>query len=279
MTPRGLVREPLIHFLLLGALLFALYGWLNRQGFAAPDEILVSQQQVEGLVVQFERVWQRTPNAAEKQALIDSWVRDEVYYREALAMGLERDDPVVRRRMSQKIQFILDSGAPAAPTDAELQQWLDDHADKYRIEPVYALQQVYFDPARRGEKAESDIAAGLRALEAGRAVTGDSAMLPERIVGSATDVARTFGAEFESALRSVPLGSWQGPVESGFGLHLVRIEKREDGRVARLADVRESVERDLLHAKAQAANDAWYESLRSKYAVRVEDARQPPPGG
>ena len=279
MTLRGLVREPLVHFLLLGALLFVLYGWLNRQGFAAPDEILVSHQQVEGLVLQFERVWQRTPTAAERQALIDSWVRDEVYYREALAMGLERDDPVVRRRMSQKIQFILDSGAPAAPTDAELQRWLDDHADKYRIEPSYALQQVYFDPARRGEKAESDVATALRALAGGRAVTGDSTMLPERLDGSATEVARTFGDEFESALRTIPVGSWQGPVESGFGLHLVRLEKREDGRVARLADVRDTVERDLLHAKAQAANDAYYESLRSKYAVRVEDEPQPAPGG
>ena len=279
MTLRGLAREPLVHFLLLGVLLFVLYGWLNRQGFAAPDEILVSQQQVEGLVLQFQRVWQRTPTAAERQTLIDSWVRDEVYYREALAMGLERDDPIVRRRMSQKIQFILDSGTPAAPTDAELQQWLDDHADKYRIEPAYALQQVYFDPARRGEKTASDIATTLRALEDGRAVTGDSTLLPEQLDGSATDVARTFGEEFESALRTIPVGSWQGPVESGFGLHLVFIEKREDGRVAPLADVRETVERDLLHAKAQAANDAYYESLRSKYAVRVEDVQQPAPGG
>ena len=105
-------------------------------------------------------------------------------------MGLERDDPVVRRRMSQKIQFILDSGTPAAPTDAELQQWLDDHADKYRIEPAYSLQQVYFDPARHGEKLEADIAAALRALEGGRTVTGDSTMLPARFDGSATDVAR-----------------------------------------------------------------------------------------
>jgi hypothetical protein len=276
---RRLLREPLVHFLLLGALLFAAYGWLNQDGYGSRDEIVVTRQQVEGLATQFQRVWQRPPTSAETQALVDSWVRDEVYYREALAMGLERDDPIVRRRMSQKIQFIVDSGTPAAPTDADLQQWLDDHADKYRIEPVYALQQVYFDPARRGEKAESEIAAGLRALEGGRAVTGDSTMLPERIDGNATDVARAFGAEFESVLRTVPVGSWQGPVESGFGLHLVRVEKREDGRVARLADVREAVERDVLHAKAQAANDAYYESLRSKYAVRVEDVQQPAPGG
>ena len=110
-------------------------------------------------------------------------------------------------------------------------------------------------------------------------MSGDSTLLPGRLDGSAADVARAFGAEFESALRAVPVGSWQGPVESGFGLHLVRLENRADGRVAKLAEVRDTVERDLLHSKAQAANDAYYESLRSKYAVRVEDEPQPAPGG
>lgn len=119
----------------------------------------------------------------------------------------------------------------------------------------------------------------MQALEGGRAVAGDSTMLPAQLDGGAQDVARTFGPEFESALRTMPVGSWQGPVESGFGLHLVRLEKREDGRVAHLADVRETVERDVLHAKAQAANDAYYESLRSKYVVRVEEEPPPAPGG
>jgi hypothetical protein len=276
---RRLLREPLVHFLLLGALLFAAYGWLNQGGFAARDEILVSKQQVEGLVMQFERVWQRPPTGEEKQALVDGWVRDEVFYREALAMGLEQDDPVVRRRMSQKVQFIVDSGTGAAPTDAELQRWLDEHADQYRREPSYAMQQVYFDPARHGTGTADAVAAARRALEGGEDVAGDSTMLPAEIVGEASEVARGFGDEFERSLRELPVGSWQGPVRSAFGLHLVRIREREQGRPALLSEVRADVERDLVNARAKAAGDAYYERLRAKYVVRIEDASPASPPG
>jgi hypothetical protein len=276
---RRLLREPLLHFLLLGALLFAVYGWLNREGFAARDEIVVSRQQVEGLVMQFERVWQRPPTANERQSLIDGWVRDEVFYREALAMGLERGDPVVRRRMSQKIQFIVDSGAPAPPTDAELQAWLDEHADEYRLEPSYDLRQIYFDPSRHGEGTDRAIVEARKALLAGRPAEGDRTMLPAELEASASEVARTFGADFEEQLRVLAVGSWQGPLRSGFGLHLVHLERRTDGRPAALADVRAEVARDFMNARAEAAMSAYYDRLRSKYVVRIEDdVVAPPPG-
>ncbi len=267
---RRLLREPLVHFLLLGALLFLAYGWLNRAGLAAPDEIVVSRSQVEGLVMQFERVWQRAPTAQERQALIDSWVRDEVFYREALAMGLERDDPVVRRRLSQKVQFILDTGTDTgAPTDAELQAWLDTHADRYRTEATYALRQAFFDPARHGERFESVISEARRALAAGRPA-GDATMLPAEIAGRAADVERQFGAEFEQALRTLPVGGWQGPVPSAFGLHLVELTARTDSRAATLAEVRPEVARDLMEARAESAQEALYQDLRAKYSVQIE---------
>jgi len=268
---RRLLREPLLHFLLLGALLFLAYGWLNRAGLAAPDEIVVSQGQVDGLVMQFERVWQRAPTTDERQALIDSWVRDEVFYREALAMGLEQDDPVVRRRLSQKVQFILDTGSEsAAPTDAELQTWLDANADRYRVEASYALNQHYFDPARHGERIESIVAQAQRALAEGRPATDDPTMLPAKLEGRAADVERQFGAEFEQALRTLPVGGWQGPVRSAFGLHLVELTARTDARAATLADVRPEVARDLMQARAEAAQEALYQNLRAKYAVTIE---------
>lgn len=267
---RRLLREPLVHFLLLGALLFLAYGWLNRAGLAAPDEIVVSRGQVEGLVIQFERVWQRPPTTEERGALIDSWVRDEVFYREALAMGLEQDDPVVRRRLSQKLQFILDTGSePAAPTDAELQAWLEANPERYRTEATYALRQAYFDPARHGDRIDAVIAAAQRALARGRAA-GDPTMLPAEIAGRATEIERAFGPEFERALRDLPVGGWQGPVRSSFGLHLVELTARSEGREASLAEVRPDVARDLMQARTDAAQDALYENLRAKYAVRIE---------
>jgi hypothetical protein len=268
---RPLLREPLLHFLLLGALLFLAYGWLNRAGLSAPDEIVVSQSQVEGLVMQFERVWQRGPTTDERQALIDSWVRDEVFYREALAMGLEQDDPVVRRRLSQKVQFILDTGSQsAAPTDAELQAWLDAHADRYRVEPTYSLRQVYFDPARHGDGVAAALAKAQRALASGNVSVGDPTMLPAEREGRATEIERTFGPEFERALRDLPVGGWQGPVRSAFGLHLVELTARTDAREASLAEARPEVARDLMEARTESAQEALYENLRARYEIRIE---------
>jgi len=270
---KRLIREPLLHFFVLGALLFGPYGWLNREGFNAPNEIVVSRGQVLNLTAQFERVWERAPTQQELQGLVDNWVREEVFYREGLAMRLDRDDPVVRRRIQQKVEFIVDSATPAAPTTEELQRWLDGHADAYRIEPTYSLRQMYFDPARHGERLGADIAAARRALDSGKPAEGDATMLPGALIAGATEVVRTFGSEFEDALRTLPIGGWHGPVRSGFGLHLVELAEREEGRQAPLADVRAAVERDLIHARTQEANAAFYDRLRANYTVRIEDTR------
>ncbi len=267
---KRLLREPLLHFFGLGVLLFAAYGWLQGGVFSSPDEIVVSSGQVANLRQQFERVWQRPPTAQELQGLVDNWVREEIFYRESVAMGLNRDDPVVRRRIQQKLEFIMDSAAPAAPTDAELQGCLDEHANRYRAEPRYALRQIYFDPRKHGERLDDDLAAARRALESGRAVAGDPTMLPAEAQGDLHEIARNFGSEFAMALAELPTGSWQGPVASGFGLHLVQLTASEPGRQPTLAEVREAVERDFLHARTEEAKSAYYKRLREDYTVRIE---------
>lgn len=276
---RRLLREPLLHFLALGALLFAFYGWLNGGAIGGDDsrEIVVSRGQVDSLKAQFERVWQRPPNAEELNSVIDGWVREEVFYREGLAMGLDRDDLVVRRRVVQKIEFLADGEAPVAPTDAQLQAWLDQHPDDYRVDPVYTLAQVYFDPSRRADRLDADVAAARRALLAGRQAAGDTTMLPasmERATGA--QVSRIFGDEFEQALRTLPVGAgWSEPLRSGFGLHLVRLSAREPGRTATLADARAAIERDWLRARADAAKKDFYAKARASYTVRVEGSDAP----
>jgi PPIC-type PPIASE domain len=267
---RRLIREPLLHFLILGAALFALYGWLNRDGFKGPNEIVVSRGQSAALKSQFERVWQRPPTEQELAALIDNWVREEIFYREALAMGLDRDDPVVRRRMQQKVEFVLDSAIPEAPTTEEMQKWLDAHEDTYRIDGQYTLSQVYFDPARHGDKLQADMIAALRTLNAGHEVRGDVATLPEQLNADGADISRTFGRQFEEALRQLPTGSWQGPVRSGFGLHLVKLNERVLPRTAKLEEVRAAVERDLMHQRTQESDEAFYKRLQANYRVRIE---------
>ena len=270
---RRLLREPLLHFFLVGAVLFGVYGWLHGSLLSSPTEIVVSRGQVQSLQMQFERVWQRPATSEELQGLIDGWVREEVFYREGIAMALDRDDPIVRRRIAQKLEFILDSAAPAAPGDAELQAWLDAHPADYRIEPTYSLRQVFFDPARHGDKLDADLVAARRALESGKQVEGDTTLLPyEMNAARSTEVARVFGDEFVEGLSTAAIGGWQGPMRSDFGLHLVELSQRQNGGRAQLHDVRAEVERDLLHARNEDAKAAVYERLRANYRVRIDDA-------
>jgi hypothetical protein len=266
-----LLREPLLHFFVLGALLFSLYAWLQRDTARAPHEIVVTRGQQQSLALQFLRTRQRAPTPQEQLALIESWVREEVLYREGLAMGLDRDDPVVRRRVGQKLEFINDGAMPSAPTATDLQAWLEAHPDKYKTQARYTLQQVHFDPARRGDRLEAEIAAARRVLDAGKVVTGDSTMLPAELTdATASDVQRIFGRAFVDALPELPVGSWYGPVRSGFGLHLVRLLDRVAAQRATLEQARPGIERDLLQARAVEANANHFRKLRERYSVRVE---------
>lgn len=268
-----LLREPLLHFFLLGALLFVLYGWLDRDGFDGPNEIVVSRADVENLAAQFRRVWGREPSPQELAGLIDNRVREEILYREGLAMGLDRDDPVVRRRVQQKLEFVVDSATPQVPTEDELQAWLEAHPDDYRIEARYALEQVYFDPAKHGNRLEATLASAKNALESGRRVQGDSVMLPAELQAGESEVIRSFGPEFEGSLRGLDVGRWQGPIRSGYGVHLVRLSDHVPSRPAQLGDARAQIERDLLDDRARSALQAFYERLREAYTVRIEGER------
>ena len=267
-----LLREPLLHFFLGGALLFGVYGWLQDGRSNSPTEVVVSRGQVRSLQLQFERVWQRPATSDELQGLIDGWVKEEIFYREGIAMALDRDDPVVRRRVGQKLEFILDSAAPASPTDAELQSWLDAHPGDYQTEPTYSLRQVFFNPARHGDALSADVAAARRDLESGKAIEGDATLLPHEMnAARATDVARAFGNEFLEGLGTTAIGGWHGPMRSDFGVHLVELTERRDGGQAALNDVRAQVERDLLHARTEDAKAAVYERMRANYRVRIDD--------
>lgn len=271
MTARRVLGEPLLHFLVLGALLFASYAWLQGGAPAAPDEIVVSSSRVKSLRTEFVRVWQRQPTKPEMDALVEAWVREEVLYREGIALALDKDDPVVRRRVAQKVMFIADGQSPSPPTDKELQAWLDGHPADYRVEPRYSLRQIYFNPAKHGDRLAIELSQARIGLEAGLPVQGDSTMLPGSLDAAPSfEVAGLFGPEFAEALASLPLGGWQGPVSSSFGVHLVQVRARVGGFTPKLSEVRPAVERDLLRDLAERANQAFYQKLRSRFTVRIE---------
>jgi hypothetical protein len=273
-----LLREPLLHFLLLGALLFGLYQWVGgAESGASSGEIVVTEGRIRNLTETFTRTWQRPPTADELNGLVEDYLREEVLYREGVALGLDRDDTIIRRRLRQKLEFVSEDAASALqPTDAELTEFLAKNADRYRIESQLTFVQVFLDPTKRGARFDADAADLLRRLSGQGAAPdltalGDSLMLEPRYEQvPAEDIGRQFGAEFEAALRDQPVGQWVGPIRSGFGAHLVRIEARTPGRVPALAEVREAVARDWSAQQRQRLLDAQYQELRRRYQVRIE---------
>jgi hypothetical protein len=204
-------------------------------------------------------------------------VREEMATREAMAMGLDRDDTIIRRRLRQKLEFLAEDSIDATPpTDAELQAWLDQHPEKFRVEPEVAFRQVYLSPDKRGPAVDDDARALLARLSTAAApveidTLGDSLMLPHEVERSTrTEVARQFGEEFADALLKVEPGRWQGPIRSGYGLHLVLVQERQEGRSPLLVEVRPVVEREFLSDRRRRELNAMYERMLERYRVTVE---------
>ncbi|MBE0627879.1 MAG: peptidyl-prolyl cis-trans isomerase [Burkholderiales bacterium] len=277
MQIRSIVKEPLLHFLALGAALFLFFHFSGGGSGPASSRIVITPGQIEYFAASYAKTWQRAPSDAELKALIDDWVREEIAVREAMAGGLDRDDIVVRRRLRQKFEFVVEDIAEVAPpTDQELQTWLNAHADAFRIEPGAAFRQVYFSRERRGAEAEADARAALaRLAKAGSDARiehlGDPIMLPQEVpLARRSDIARVFGQDFAERIESIAPGSWAGPVESGYGLHLVLIRERVAAKVPELAAIRPAVERELTAERRRRQLAAMYERLLAKYTVLVE---------
>lgn len=270
---RKLLAEPLLHFLLLGLGLFMLYRAVNP-GSAADRTIIVDDATVAMLAQRYASVWMRPPTPAELQGLVDTFIRDEVLYREGLALGLDRNDPVIQRRVLQKLEVLneeTDTSAP--PTDAELQEYLRANAARHAVPPAFSFVQVLFDPARRGAGLETAVQDARVALDAGAdpAGLGDRSLLPVYSDTVPLDrIARDYGPAFAQALAKLPAGSWQGPVRSDYGLHLVRISSSIAARAPTLAEVREAVERDWENDRRIKAREARYQELLQDYSIQLD---------
>ncbi len=272
-----LLREPLVHFLLGGGLLFLLYGWIAAPSDSAPELVVVSEARVASLASTFRRLWLRPPTESELSGLIDDYVREEILYREALALGLDRDDLVVRRRLQQKMEFLNeDLFAPAEPSDADLQDYLEANADSFRIPPRTSFQQVFLDPDRSDgdvRRRAMELLEEMRAAGAGS--RGDPTLLPARLQdASPREIDDTFGEDFAADISALPQHEWAGPVASSFGLHLVRVDARAPQRMPPLAEVRDAVAREWSAEQRRLANERFYRVLRSRYRVEV---RMPSP--
>jgi hypothetical protein len=271
---KRLLREPLVHFSLAGALLFAVHAWLNpAQPDARPQEVRIGEGEVKWLAETFTRQWGRRPTPDELGTLVSGLVREELLAREAREMRLDEDDTIVRRRLAQKVEFLLrDTERLVDPSDDELRRFYEAQAADFATLPRASFAQVLFSRERRKD-AVADAAAALSRMNRapGLIPQGDRTLLDAELVDvDAATVASTFGPGFARAVFALPAGSWHGPIESGYGVHLVRVEAIAAARPRELAEVRGQV-LERWHAQRQrASGERHLERLKTKYGVVID---------
>lgn len=272
-----ILKEPMVLFLFLAVLIFA-YDSLTTDPYESEKVLVISKGNIRHLTAGFEKTWQRPPTREELKRLIDERIREEVYYREALALRLDEDDTIVRRRLRQKYEFLVeDLGNYARPSDEALGSYLNKHPDIFRLEAKLAFQQIFLDP----DKPRNTLAYVDSLKERLRSESFDKSRLRElsdsfmlafnHPVTGARVIDANFGSGFADQLMALPIGSWQGPVTSGYGIHLVHIKHYMPARNPSLEEVRGRVVIEWQRAQKQAYVQKHYESLLLKYEVVIED--------
>jgi hypothetical protein len=270
---RRLLREPLLHFLLLGGLLFAVFGRDNPDAGEANRQIVVSGADINRLAAAFSRTWHRPPDPNELQAQIQDYIREEVLYRAALQLGLDKDDSIIRRRLRQKMEFLFEDTVPP-PQEAELRTYFQAHIDKFRLAPLISFRQVFVS-TKRGDAAEPDarqILAHLAADTPGAANKADALLLGDTFSRTPLDrIAALFGDDFARDLAHALPGYWEGPLRSAYGLHLVLVTAVEPAALPPFEQVHAAVEREWLAERRSTAQVAQYKALLTGYKVTVQD--------
>jgi hypothetical protein len=270
-----IVREPLAQFLAIGLALFGLNFVIHGPDKTQPGQaITVSEGRVAQIAESYRLLAGRLPSRPELQALVDDFVTEEVDYREAVAMGLDAEDTIVRRRMRQKLEFLIqDAQAGEEPTEADLQAWLAAHPDKYALPGRIAFQQLLISRDRHGATTTAEAVRLQRALSGGASPEGrgDETMLPKLSpLTTQSGVAGLFGDDFAATLFRHPGADWFGPIPSAYGEHVVRITDREAGRPAVLADVRARLRDDWIEARRVEKLDQAQARLRERYTVTID---------
>ena len=271
-----LLKEPLLHFVVLGMALFGLYGLFGTKQSEERQKIVVSAAQIANLQQLFARTWQRHPTPEELTGLVEDSIRDEVYYREGKALELDRDDIVIRRRIRQKMEFFAEDTAAAKPTDSELNAYLASHPDQFRNEDTVTFHHVFLSSAREEalEQRAEEIGAKLASKEDREIGLGDAFLLGDSFRAIfKSDAVRTFGKDFAERIFGVPMGRWQGPIPSGYGLHFIFIDGRAQGTLPPLDVVRPAVEREWANTRRTENLEEFYRALRRRYDIAIETPR------
>ena len=278
-----LLREPLVHFMFIGAVIYALYGLFAEPAVEETDKtIVVTAGELEWMQTSWQKRWNRPPTAQEFDGLIQQFIKETVLYREALTMGLNKHDMVIRRRLAQKLEFLAkDLVALTPPTEDELLAYFDEHQASYQAPTLYTFTQVFFDPDKRGdatlddaEKVKVTLIAQGDAIDDPGAL-GDGLMLqnyyPEK---DRAEIQKLLGSGFTETLITLSPGQWHGPVLSGFGVHLVYVNSIDEPPPPVFAEVRERMMDDWKLERGEELNDQFYTSLREQYSIVIEEPEE-----
>jgi peptidyl-prolyl cis-trans isomerase C len=271
------LREPLVHFLLIGAVFFGAYRWMNGGSNQGPSSkrIELTVDDLRQLEIYFESQWHRPPTQQEFVGLVESKVREEILYREALAMGLDKDDTIVKRRMAQKMEFLAEDVAKAhQPTSLELKTWYQNNSARFALPSRATFRHLYFSPDHRGKQAHDDAVKALERIAGQPANSKLAAALADPFMfqdyygdRSPEQLAKEFGPSFAHAIFQIKPGAWQGPIESGYGWHLVFIDSFAPGRIPALEEVEPDVKTAWLADQREKEVTKEYAVMRAKYKV------------
>ena len=266
------LRQPLLHFLIAGFALFVLYGGLHRSTINQdPQRIEITPEVVQRIAISWLARWQRPASEQQLQGLIDDYVKEEILYREALKLGLDKDDTIIRRRLAQKMDFLAeDLASLREPAPGVLEAWYKQHQDQYAPPPLATFHHVFFALDKRGADAQAQAQAVLRGLTDKISGEGDAFMFKSAYTEQSQDqVARVFGSTFALSLFQQTPGSWVGPVESGFGWHLVWIDALAKPPAPPFETVAQQVKSDWLSEQRSESKRANFDALKARYEVVV----------
>ena len=269
-----------MHFVLAGVLIFLVYSLLEPDSGRA-ELIIVDKATIERLKAGWSRRMNRAPTPGELDGLLADYLFEELFYREAVSLGLEQDDTIIRRRLVQKMELLAESASQQVqPTEAELLEWYEAHPELYRSDPRLGFKHIYFSHDRRDNSAEKDASALLSRLagfddNAGQPGQGDGFMLPHEFTDiGRSQLGRLFGEDFAATLFTLEPGSWQGPVRSGYGYHLVYLFHLKDAEPIPFADNKTRVTQDWQRDRYEQAKQGILEELESRYEISYTEEAQ-----
>jgi peptidyl-prolyl cis-trans isomerase C len=276
------LKEPLLHFVLAGAAIYLLFGMFGQsesdEALAEENTIVVTEGEIDWFAEMWQKKWNRPPSDVEMVGLVQDHLRQTVLYREAVAMGLDKDDVIIRRRMAQKLEFLAqDLITPEEPTAEELQAFFVENVDRYQIPPLLTFTHVFLDPDKRGDDTLTDAEKLKAELIAGATVPDEASDLGDRFMLQAyyperdeADLAKLFGGEFARSIMALEPEKWHGPVLSGYGTHLVYVQARLESPLPTYEQVADRVREDLVTEEREKLNQEYLDSLLARYKVVIE---------